>query len=96
MLEIFAYRRKYCEYENSILSFSYILMVIFVFLVVGPRFSNSPEPIVAPLGDEVEFECSLDVPAEQIRWKHNRKMLPHVYYNATKSQLIFRVSLNHF
>ncbi|CAB0010162.1 unnamed protein product [Nesidiocoris tenuis] len=32
---------------------------------------RSPEPIVAPVGDDVVFECSLNVPAEAVRWRHN-------------------------
>lgn len=57
----------------------------------GPKFVNNPEPIVAPLGDEVEFECSLDIKADQIRWKHNGRLLPAVFNETTKSQLIFKV-----
>ena len=38
---------------------------------------RSPEPIVAPPGDEVVFECSLNVPAEQVRWRHNGRFLHH-------------------
>ncbi|KAJ9596466.1 hypothetical protein L9F63_012505, partial [Diploptera punctata] len=44
---------------------------------VGLWFVRSPEPIVAPPGDEVVFECSLNVPAEQVRWRHNGRFLHH-------------------
>lgn len=36
---------------------------------------RSPEPIVAPPGDEVVFECSLNVPAEIVRWRHNGDLM---------------------
>lgn len=43
---------------------------------VGLWFVRSPEPIVAPPGDEVVFECSLNVGSESVRWKHNAEYLP--------------------
>ncbi|KAG8249046.1 hypothetical protein J6590_029396 [Homalodisca vitripennis] len=43
---------------------------------VGLWFVRSPEPIVAPPGDEVVFECSLNVGSESVRWKHNSQFLP--------------------
>lgn len=67
------------------------MVFLFMLTAVGPKFTYAPEPIVAPLGDEVEFECSLDVPAEQIWWKHNRRKLSVVHFNATKSQLLLKV-----
>ncbi|RZF47790.1 hypothetical protein LSTR_LSTR006054 [Laodelphax striatellus] len=42
---------------------------------VGLWFVRSPEPIVAPPGDEVNFECSLNVPAERVRWRHAGRLL---------------------
>lgn len=42
---------------------------------VGLRFVRAPEPIAAPPGDDVTFECSLNVPAEQVRWRHNGRYL---------------------
>ncbi|KAK9512348.1 hypothetical protein O3M35_000794 [Rhynocoris fuscipes] len=44
---------------------------------LGLWFVRSPEPIVAPVGDDVVFECSLNVPAESVRWRHNGVYLPH-------------------
>lgn len=59
---------------------------------VGPKFINNPEPIVVPLGDEVEFECSLDIRADYVRWRHNGRLLPYVFNETAKSQLIFKMS----
>ncbi|XP_069684363.1 interference hedgehog-like [Periplaneta americana] len=53
---------------------------------VGLWFVRSPEPIVAPLGDEVLFECSLNVPAEQVRWRHNGRFMTHNHGNESNSQ----------
>lgn len=44
---------------------------------------RSPEPIVAPPGDEVVFECSLNVPAEQVRWRHDGRFQQHNHANET-------------
>ncbi|XP_067011559.2 interference hedgehog isoform X2 [Anabrus simplex] len=38
---------------------------------MGQFFVRNPEPIVASQNDEVSFECSLRVAAEQIRWLHD-------------------------
>lgn len=46
---------------------------------------RSPEPIVAPPGDEVVFECSLNVPAEQVRWRHDGRFQHHNHANETSS-----------
>jgi hypothetical protein len=46
---------------------------------------RSPEPIVAPPGDEVVFECSLNVPAEQVRWRHDGRFLHRNHGNETSS-----------
>lgn len=43
---------------------------------MGLWFERSPEPIVAPPGDEVLFECSLNVGSERVLWKHNSEYLP--------------------
>ncbi|XP_021913765.1 interference hedgehog-like isoform X2 [Zootermopsis nevadensis] len=52
---------------------------------MGLWFVRSPEPIVAPPGDEVVFECSLNVPAEQVRWRHDGRFLHHNHGNETSS-----------
>jgi len=51
---------------------------------VGLRFVHSPEPITAPVGDEVTFECSLSVPAEQVRWRHDGRFLNHSVFDPKK------------
>lgn len=61
------------------------MQVLFVFLEVGLWFVRSPEPIVAPPGDEVVFECSLNIPAEQVRWRHDGQFLHHSHGNETNS-----------
>ncbi|XP_075233056.1 interference hedgehog-like isoform X2 [Lycorma delicatula] len=55
----------------------FILSLFFTPLAasVGLWFVRSPEPIVAPPGDEVVFECSLNVPAELVRWRHMGELL---------------------
>ncbi|EEB14437.1 conserved hypothetical protein [Pediculus humanus corporis] len=68
---------------------SYFTLLVFD---VGPKFINNPEPIVAPLGDEVEFDCSLDVKADYLRWKHNGKLLPFIYNDTAKSRLVFKMN----
>lgn len=37
----------------------------------GVSFVRSPQPIVAPPGDRVVFECETNVPAERVVWLHN-------------------------
>ncbi|XP_058801081.1 interference hedgehog-like isoform X2 [Phymastichus coffea] len=36
----------------------------------GMVFTRHPQPFTAPLGDEVIFECSLNLAAEKFAWKH--------------------------
>jgi hypothetical protein len=33
-------------------------------------FTRHPQPFTAPLGDEVYFECSLNLAAEKFAWRH--------------------------
>lgn len=33
-------------------------------------FTRHPQPFTAPLGDEVYFECSLNLAAEKFVWRH--------------------------
>ena len=33
-------------------------------------FTRHPQPFVAPLGDEVFFECGLNLAAEKFAWRH--------------------------
>ncbi|XP_015605655.1 interference hedgehog isoform X2 [Cephus cinctus] len=37
---------------------------------MGMTFTRHPQPLVAPLGDDVYFECSLNLPAERFAWRH--------------------------
>ncbi|KAL1138634.1 hypothetical protein AAG570_008697, partial [Ranatra chinensis] len=52
---------------------------------LGLRFVRSPEPIVVPLGDEVVFECTLNIPAERVRWRHNGAYLNHEHSQPSKA-----------
>lgn len=36
----------------------------------GMSFTRHPQPIAAPLDDDVNFECSMNLPAERFVWKH--------------------------
>ncbi|XP_076375396.1 interference hedgehog isoform X1 [Megalopta genalis] len=38
----------------------------------GMSFTRHPQPLDAPLGDEVNFECNLNLPAERFAWRHRR------------------------
>lgn len=33
-------------------------------------FTRHPQPLAAPLGDAVDFECSLNLGAEKFAWRH--------------------------
>ncbi|KAI4497803.1 hypothetical protein M0802_007129 [Mischocyttarus mexicanus] len=36
----------------------------------GMSFNWHPKPLAAPLGDDVNFECSLNLPPEKFQWRH--------------------------
>lgn len=50
----------------------------------GVSFVRSPQPIVAPPGDRVVFECETNVPPERVVWLHNGADMS-VHYNNTNS-----------
>ncbi|XP_068993361.1 interference hedgehog isoform X6 [Neodiprion pinetum] len=59
------------------MSFVYVVFGVLLSLMkhtlaadLGMSFNRHPEPIAAPLGDEVYFECSLNLPAEKFFWRH--------------------------
>nr|XP_050854646.1 interference hedgehog-like isoform X1 [Vespula vulgaris]XP_050854647.1 interference hedgehog-like isoform X1 [Vespula vulgaris] len=37
---------------------------------LGMSFNWHPKPLAAPLGDDVNFECSLNLPPERFQWRH--------------------------
>ncbi|KAG7198695.1 hypothetical protein KM043_001691 [Ampulex compressa] len=37
---------------------------------LGMSFTRHPQPLDAPLGDDVNFECSLNLGAERFAWRH--------------------------
>ncbi|XP_076290781.1 interference hedgehog isoform X2 [Lasioglossum baleicum] len=58
---------------------------------VGMSFTRHPQPLDAPLDDDVNFECNLNLPAERFVWRHRRlnsdKWLPvpHTPSNSGKT-----------
>ncbi|XP_071441355.1 interference hedgehog-like isoform X2 [Hetaerina americana] len=56
-------------------TFWLVIVATAVFADVGLRFNSSPESICVPPGDEVMFECSLNVTAEQVTWRHRGRTL---------------------
>ncbi|XP_024879195.1 interference hedgehog-like isoform X3 [Temnothorax curvispinosus] len=36
----------------------------------GMSFTRHPQPLAAPLNDDVNFECSLNIPADRFAWHH--------------------------
>lgn len=49
--------------------------MFYLFADVGLWFVKSPEPFIAPLKDDVNFDCSLNLKADFIRWRHGRKYI---------------------
>ncbi|XP_046382906.1 interference hedgehog-like isoform X2 [Ischnura elegans] len=68
-------------------TFWLVILATAVFADVGLRFSSCPESISVPPGDEVMFECSLNVTAEQVTWKHRGKVLTLDPYTAADDDL---------
>nr|CAD7393998.1 unnamed protein product [Timema cristinae] len=66
------------------LCFSLLLFAVPLAADVGGLvFVRSPEPLTAPPGDEVVFDCSLNVPAEQVRWRHDSHMVQRNHSEAS-------------
>ncbi|XP_046440157.1 interference hedgehog-like [Daphnia pulex] len=55
-----------------------------VTMTSGVSFVRSPQPIVAPPGDRVVFECETNVPAERVVWLHNGADMS-AHYNSSNS-----------
>ncbi|XP_031850200.1 interference hedgehog isoform X2 [Nomia melanderi] len=57
----------------------------------GMSFTRHPQPLDAPLGDDVNFECNLNLPAERFAWRHRRLnsdkwlAVPHIPSNGGKT-----------
>lgn len=51
----------------------------------GMSFTRHPQPLAAPLYDDVNFECSLNLPADSFAWHHKplgaRKWISLSYLN---------------
>ncbi|XP_014257268.1 interference hedgehog-like isoform X2 [Cimex lectularius] len=68
-----------------------LLLVATVRADLGLSFIRSPEPIVAPIGDDVVFECSLNVPSEAVRWRHNGVAIEHEHPTAMRPSATSRL-----
>jgi len=68
-----------------------IIMLLLIFITekiqnMSMSFTRHPQPLAAPLNDDVTFECSLNIPADRFAWHHrplgsNRWTLPSDSYN---------------
>jgi len=54
-----------------------IIMLLLIFITddhgiqnMSMSFTRHPQPLAAPLNDDVNFECSLNIPAERFAWHH--------------------------
>lgn len=51
----------------------------------GMSFTRHPQPLAAPLFDDVSFECTLNIPAESFAWHHRplgaRQWIPQAHPN---------------
>lgn len=58
---------------------------------LGMSFTRHPQPLDAPIGDDVNFECNLNLGAERFSWRHrplnSDKWLPvfHTISNGGKT-----------
>lgn len=80
--------------------YHYIMLcnyIYYLFIHIGERqelgmsFTRHPQPLAAPLNDDVNFECSLNLAAERFAWHHRplgaKKWipLPHPYNSSGKT-----------
>lgn len=47
--------------------------------------------MVAPLHDEVVFDCTLNIDVDNIKWRHNSEDLSHTVHTNTNSRLVVKV-----
>lgn len=78
-------------FKYFVLGCSFITIVIF--LAIGIYFTRSPESLVAPLHDEVVFDCTLNIDVDYIKWQHNSKDFTHPVptHTSTNSRLVVKV-----
>lgn len=64
-----------------------------MFLAIGIYFTRSPESLVAPLHDEVVFDCTLNINVDNIKWLHNSKdfIHPAPVHTNSNSRLVVKV-----
>jgi len=60
---------------------------------IGIYFIRSPESLVAPLHDEVVFDCTLNIIVDNIKWLHNSKdfIHPAPVHTNSNSRLVVKV-----
>lgn len=60
---------------------------------IGIYFTRSPESLVAPLHDEVVFDCTLNIDVDYIKWRHNSEDFTHPVsiHTSTNSRLVVKV-----
>lgn len=66
---------------------------MFGFTAIGIYFTRSPESLVAPLHDEVVFDCTLNIDVDRITWRHNNEDFIHgaLTHTSTNSRLVVKV-----
>lgn len=63
----------YSEYhvkENDNVAFASFIAEDEKIQELSMSFTRHPQPLAAPLNDDVNFECSLNIPAERFAWHH--------------------------
>lgn len=61
---------------------------------IGIYFTRSPESLVAPLHDEVVFDCALNIDVDYIKWRHNSTDFfthPVPTHTSSNSRLVVKV-----
>ncbi|XP_050539272.1 interference hedgehog-like [Daktulosphaira vitifoliae] len=58
---------------------------------IGIHFNRSPESLVAPLHDEVIFDCALNITPDNIKWLHNSKEIPALFRSTSNNGLVVKV-----
>ncbi|XP_014469912.1 PREDICTED: interference hedgehog-like isoform X3 [Dinoponera quadriceps] len=69
---------RQCVKMTSISSSCGVIIVLLYSLITcthgekddGMSFTRHPQPLAAPLHDDVNFECSLNLPADNFAWQH--------------------------
>ncbi|XP_063538499.1 interference hedgehog [Cydia strobilella] len=54
---------------RSAMEYVFLLVIGFAAAELEWKFTKFPEPVTAPVGDEVTFECAVNVPGERLAWR---------------------------